>query len=73
MYFETSYFGGRGGQGAAVFQDGEIVFGPQWADTGPINRALGLLGVEVAPPAQDEFEAIGLHRHRDTEGWIEQA
>jgi hypothetical protein len=39
-YFETEYFGGLGGQGAAVFQDGELIFGPHWAETGPINHAL---------------------------------
>ena len=66
-YFETEYFGGLGGQGAAVFQDGELIFGPQWAEIGPINHALKLLGVSIRPPAQDEFETIGLHLPRDAE------
>jgi hypothetical protein len=39
-YFETEYFGGLGGQGAAVFQNGELIFGPHWAEIGPIDRAL---------------------------------
>jgi hypothetical protein len=70
IYFETEYSGGSGGQGAALFQDGEIIFGPQWAEIGPINRALKLLGISVWPPAHDEFETVGLHRHRGAEGWL---
>jgi len=72
MYFETEYFGGVGGQGAAVFQDGDLIFGPSWAEVGPISQALKLLGVSCEPPARDEFEAVGLHLHRDAEGWLKQ-
>jgi hypothetical protein len=73
MYFETDYFGGLGCQGAAVFQHGELIFGPQSAKTGAINQGLKLLGIRIKPPAQDEFETIGLDRHRDTERWIERS
>ncbi len=73
MYFETDYFGGLGCQGAAVFQHGELIFGPQSAKTGAINQGLKLLGIRIKPPAQDEFETIGLGRHRDTERWIERS
>lgn len=69
LYFETEYFGGMGTQGAAVFRDGEIVFGPQSAELGPINSALALLGVRTQAPATDEFETVGLHRHASTEDW----
>jgi hypothetical protein len=71
IYFETEYSGGLGGQGAAVFKEGELVFGPHWAEIGPINQALKLLGVTIEPPARDEFETVGLHLHRDAEGWLE--
>jgi hypothetical protein len=71
MYFETEYFGGKGGQGAAVFQDGGLIFGPQWAGIGPVNQGLKLLGIRVEPSARDEFETVGLHRHRDTERWLD--
>jgi hypothetical protein len=70
VYFETEYFGGDGSQGAAVFREGELIFGPQSASFGPINDALAILGVRVVPPACDEFEAVGLHRHRNTEDWL---
>lgn len=71
LYFETEYFGGTGAQGAAVFSKGSLVFGPKSAESGPINEALRVLGVKVTPPAFDEFEAIGLNRHRHTEDWLE--
>jgi len=72
MYFETEYFGGVGGQGAAVFRNGDLIFGPNWAEVGPINPALKLLGISSEPPARDEFETVGLHLHRDAEGWLKQ-
>jgi hypothetical protein len=73
LYFETEYFGGMGTQGAAVFRDGEVVFGPQSAELGPINNALAVLGVRPLPPAIDEFETVGLQRHRSVEEWLESA
>ncbi len=44
-YIETEYFGGTGGQGAAVYEGGAEIMPPTWAESGVINRALGLLGV----------------------------
>jgi hypothetical protein len=70
VYFETEYFGGNGAQGAAVFREGELIFGPQSGSFGPINQALAVVGVRVVPPASDEFETAGLHRHRHTEDWL---
>jgi hypothetical protein len=70
MYFETEYFGGLGGQGAVVAEDGKLAFGPRWAQIGPINEGLRLLGVSIESPAQDEFETVGLHLHRETAGWL---
>jgi hypothetical protein len=72
IYFETKYFCGVGDQVAALFQNGELIYGPNWAKIGPINHTLKLLGISVEPPAQDEFETVGLHLHRDTEGWLKQ-
>jgi hypothetical protein len=69
LYFETEYFGGMGTQGAAVFRDGECVFGPQAAELGPINNALALLGVRTIAPAVDEFETVGLHHHSSVDAW----
>ena len=59
-FVETEYFGGTGGQGAVVFKDGVPIYGPEWDEIGPINRALALLGVETSPLATDEFDTVGL-------------
>jgi hypothetical protein len=70
MYFETDYFGGVGLQGAAVFRGADTLYGPEVAEIGPINGALRTLGVQVRAPARDEFDTVGLQRHRHTEEWI---
>jgi hypothetical protein len=69
-YVETAYFEGAGLQGAVMFRDGAVAFGPQSADIGPINGALAAMGVAVAPGAQDEYDTVGLGRHRSTEAWL---
>ncbi len=81
-YIQTDYHGGTGSQSALVWRDGDVGFGPvETADTyeqvtplleGAINRAVRLLGVERGH-ARDEFEALGLNRHRDNDGWVEAA
>jgi len=71
LYFETEYFGGDGSQGAVVFCNGVVAYGPKCAGIGPISEALRLLGVTVIPPAFDEFETIGLRRYRQTKDWLE--
>jgi hypothetical protein len=68
-YVETRYFGGTGGQGSALFQDGRLSAPPAYQPTHateltwPINAALSKLGVQ-RDGAYDEFEAIGLNLHR---------
>ena len=73
LFFETEYFGGAGTQGAVLFRNETVVYGPKAAELGPINEALSLLGVRVTTPASDEFETIGLHTHRTSEAWHELA
>ena len=65
----TSYFGGMGGQGAVIFEDGSLTHGPHWADWGTINEALEILGVQ-ATPEMDQFDILGLGRFRHTAGWV---
>jgi hypothetical protein len=83
-YVETEYFGGLGTQAAVVWDRGEITLGPHLLDTdsfqrgrnmpamseSPINRALRYLGVHRGD-ARDEFEAIGLHRGRENDDWLQ--
>ncbi len=75
LYVETAYFGGQGGQGAAVLDAGRLI----WKDAvssarkdtakrpqSPINYGLAMLGVKRAGKI-DEFDAIGLNRFRSLE------
>lgn len=65
--------GGHGTQRAEVWRDGSVVFGPVegWIGKGrtPISQALAALGVR--PGAGDEFETVGLARHRHTADWLD--
>ena len=58
-------------QGAIAWDKGEVVLGPLFAEFGPINKVLNLLGVEVGT-AFDEFEALELWKHRQTEDWLKE-
>jgi hypothetical protein len=76
-YVEADYFGGIGSQFAAVWQGGKLILGPLvrgedepppaqgWS---PISQALRQMGVS-ADGHFDEFDAVGLGRHRYTERW----
>jgi hypothetical protein len=78
-YVEADYFGGVGTQIAAVWDAGALVLGPlaepetRTAPTRstPISQALRRLGVS-AHGHVDEFDAIGLGRHRDTDNWLDE-
>lgn len=67
-YVETEYWGGEGHQAAAVWKDGQLVFGPAKGDIGTINAALKYLDAS-SEGHRDAFEAVGLHRHRLTDDW----
>lgn len=66
-YVEAELFGGSGCQASIVWDKGEIIAGPSVGQHA-INEALRLLGVRAAA-GQDEFDALGLGRHRETEDW----
>lgn len=66
-YIETGYFGGNGGQRAVAFRGGGLSFGPAYREIGPINEALSILGVRAGANARDEFDAVGLGKHRSNE------
>jgi hypothetical protein len=68
-YIEAEFFGGSGDQSAVVWRDGARLLGP--VHTGnAINEALSLLGALRNNPL-DEFDSVGLGRHRDTAAWVE--
>jgi hypothetical protein len=75
-YVEAEYFGGVGAQVAAVFESGQLILGPLFEKSatskGPISRALEALGVQAAA-GLDEFDTVGLGRHRITRDWASEA
>lgn len=76
-YVEAEYFGGVGEQRAAVWAEGALALGPldvptkKWLSraVSPISQALRRLGARRTL-GEDEFEAVGLDRHRNNDGWI---
>ncbi len=76
-YAEADFFGGVGTQQAALWTDGALTFGPVSIDEdepfppdgSPISQLLRHLGV-TRGGHHDEFDALGLGRHRHTEGWL---
>ena len=78
-YIEAEFFGGVGSQAAALWRDGQIVYGPTVTGSEPdmpllpmsewaFNSVLRLLGVSAADGI-DEFATVGLGSHRDTGAW----
>jgi hypothetical protein len=76
-YAEAEFFGGVGTQAAAVWDNGQLAFGPKhkgederFAPEGsPISQALRHLGADRGSQI-DEFAAVGLGRHRDHGDWL---
>ncbi|MER5987056.1 hypothetical protein [Streptomyces sp. NPDC001787] len=79
-YIEADYFGGAGTQTAQVWDAEKMVLGPLHLAEGepspssgtPISQALRRLGA-AAGDRVDEFSAVGLDRHRDTDDWLSPA
>ncbi len=73
---EAEFFGGCGTQRAQVWEHGRSVLGPLVLEEDdpvpavtPISLALRRLGVEKGSH-YDEFDAVGLGRHRSTARWV---
>jgi hypothetical protein len=67
-YIEAEVFGGSGTQASVIFTNG-VQVGQPIVDHDAISQALRNLGVTKGS-AIDEFEAVGLGRHRNTEEWL---
>lgn len=70
VYFETEYFGGMGSQCAVAFNGGSMIPNTLLSGEGSINTALKAIGV-ISSSTMDEFDHIGLSRHRNTSDWKE--
>ena len=66
-YVEAEFFGGDGTQASTTWDVDGVVSSPL-VDPNAINFALRFLGVTVGD-YHDEFDALGLGRHRQTECW----
>jgi hypothetical protein len=73
-YINTYCLGGQGGQDALVWDKGNLRFSPtssgyeqNWPNS-PISQALRMIGV-VAEAGEDEFDTLGLGKHRETHRW----
>lgn len=78
-YMEAEYFGGVGTQHAIAWRNAATAYGPastpdqapaMRGDT-PISRALRILGVPRTGAGRDEFDTLGLGRHRQLEDWLD--
>jgi hypothetical protein len=81
-YIEVDMFGGSGTQTAMGFGPGGMTTEPEHSTFGgfgppprdrqdwAVNAALRRLGAVVPPGGTDEFEEVGLRRHRHTEDWF---
>jgi hypothetical protein len=67
-YVEAVFFGGDGGQSAVAWSGRSRVVGPIHSRKA-INQVLRFFDVQIGK-AHDEFDALGLGRHRDTQEWI---
>ena len=67
-YVEAEFWGGVGGQSSIVWSRGLEAMAPIHSQDA-INQALRFLGVQIGN-AYDEFDALGLGRHRNTREWV---
>jgi hypothetical protein len=76
-YIEAEFFGGAGDQGAVLFRHGEVEWLSEFGPIGrvmpitPVSEALKRLGVN-RDKFPDEFEALGVGRHRETQDWLDE-
>jgi hypothetical protein len=66
-YVEARFYAGVGVQASVGWRDGALRHGPLSA-TDAINQALRFLGI-VPAEDKDEFDTVGLGRHRLTDMW----
>lgn len=78
-YIEAAYGAGKDYQAAVVWESGDVTAGP-WKDgtawdpredarERPVNGALRILGVRHGSEFNDEWDAVALARHTETEAW----
>lgn len=64
-YVEATFTGGYGGHATMMWENGKR-FGDVGKDINPILQRLGV----ISGPGFDEFDTLGLGRHRSTKQWL---
>jgi len=67
-YIELEYFGGSGVQKGIVWKNGKRI--SEYNELNAVNSILRQFGI-ARTKTKDEFETIGLNRHRNTEDWLD--
>ena len=73
-FVHSPTFGGTADEAVAVWREGELVWQARAEDLTDERlsaEAFRLVGV-VASEGLDEFDTLGLGRHRETEGWFDE-
>jgi hypothetical protein len=70
-YTEIEYFGGSGGQSGIIWKNGIRIFEANF-EQDVVNSILRHFGVVTEEFKRDEFDSVGLGRHRDTRDWIQE-
>lgn len=68
IYIEADYWGGKGTQIVIIWENKQRRYLSHFTDR-EINKALKALNI-VAAQGKDEFDTVGLGRHRTTEDWL---
>lgn len=71
VYVANEIHAGVGPQTALIWEDGRLAFSQEGQPgSGPISMALLRLGASGGRLGYDEFDVVGLGRHRSTDGWL---
>ncbi|MEV6275810.1 hypothetical protein [Nocardia sp. NPDC051832] len=71
IYAWSEMHAGLGVQAATIWEDGVVTYHETgYPSHGPISIALQRLGLTGATDRRDEFDLVGLGRHRRTSAWI---
>jgi hypothetical protein len=70
-YVEVEYLGGEGGQSGIIWNEGKRIFEREF-QLEVVNEILRHFGVVKDKKMRDEFDTVGLGRHRNTEDWMKQ-
>ena len=71
IYAWSEMHAGRGVQAATIWENGVVTYHETgYPSHGPISTALQRLGLTGATDRRDEFDLVGLGRHRRTTAWL---